>query len=801
MIFSKATVCIQLITLFFIALSVTSSSLELSLIDKFGDGWGDAALMVVTPSEELGAMSPTCGTNPLNMNIDVNEDGLYYFIVSNTGDASAVQNPWEIFWTISLTDSSEVYSGGYNTTLVLDYNKDSKTPWSLVYWDNLLPKESSIKSCSKGQVSNTKTCSKSSIKKTASTYSNTNRMPSSMPSTPVSKTKEVNPTKSVKKSKEESTLFSLKNTSLDTVEISRSSDKSSIETSRKDFSITQIHGTVEGGDQFFSSTKKPTKKTTSAAQSHDGEIPSRGQHKGVNGATSTSASRGLLEGANADSSTSSTSKKRSTGILKAPETTSKGTTVGNRQNQFIRAVVSKTENDQTQRRKGPKSSKDSKKSGPKSNKEGKGNNHFGKHDSYVPGRRGAAGSTKKKDKTGLQLQVTMYDSSGSGWRRGYLGTSFYISDDKMESLVAFGSLESGSYSGICSYCLPEGSYFFRVASSADSDSTADAKWNFCGVDGLPSQQLSFHVEDGVCVPDATVDLDTICYGTISSYVTIVGAIGLYGLKAAVLERQETVLVENALKAVVSGWANAVFTTTSSTLDMSKAGLGLKLQFSVVFESESAFDVDGMCHSAVVDLVEDIGATLNQTISSGKFKSVVKNVGQSTLHTSNFDHVSNYVFEGLEVSGVSYSGAKSFNAEAGSDGSYTYSDTRSFADEFDEESLLKQPLAYHHVLIVFSLVCMSVAGFFSVSYGFSRRADRYAPALDKSEDGSVKSSDAIENSSGKSDSPVMDKSTDSTDSTSFVMSVSYLINETQLASAARVQYDESSDKGAADTVRV
>lgn len=761
---------------------VSSSTLQLSLIDKFGDGWADAALMVVTPSEELGALSPSCDKNPLNMDIEVTEDGLYYFIVSNTGDESVVQNPWEIFWTINVLDSAEEFSGGYNTTLVLDYNSKSKKPWSLVYWENMLPKESTIKSCSKGQFANTKTCSKSSAKKVSSPVTKSN-MDSSTVAPKESKTGyDSDSTKSGKGRRNKSFHPSF-NVSTDMKNFQDIKNKSYAGSVSQYFSISQVYG-VATDKQFFSGESKsdvsPEPKKAKSTQSYNGEHPLRGRHK--------STSRSLTTNAGDDSNTPiSGNRQAERGILSTPViSTSKGTTDSGRQNLFIRAVVSKAESDQNQREKGSsKSPKGGKKGGIKNSKTPKGK-HFGKHDSNGIARQ-VISPTKRKDKSSLQLQVTMYDTSGNGWKRGYFGTTFYISDDKMESLMAFGSLESGSYSGICSYCIPEGSYFFRVAGAVDSDSLTDVKWDFCNVEGLPSQQLSFHVEDGVCVPDALVDLDTICYGTISSYVTVSGTVGLYGLKAAVLEHQETILVENALKAVISGWGNAVFTTTTSMLELSKEGLGAKLQFSVIFDAENAFDVDGLCYSAVNDLVSDIGSSLNETITNGRFKKILQNIGEMTKN-GNFDHVSDYVFEGLVLSGISYSGAKGFSTSnaGGSEGAVSYSSTETFTEE---SVLSKQPLVYHHVLIVFSLVCISVAGFLGITYGFSSTSrDKYSPALDKSEDESFKSGNFSEISSKENES--MNNSTDSANSTSFVMSVSYLINETNLVSAARVKYDES-----------
>ncbi len=76
--------------------SSSSSSLQLSLFDKFGDGWNGALLWLEKPNGDTNSATVECGDFGLDIDIepdDTNADGLYQLYVSKNG---LMAEPWEV---------------------------------------------------------------------------------------------------------------------------------------------------------------------------------------------------------------------------------------------------------------------------------------------------------------------------------------------------------------------------------------------------------------------------------------------------------------------------------------------------------------------------------------------------------------------------------------------------------------------------------------------------------------------------------------------------------------------------------
>jgi len=124
--------------------------LEVTLWDFFGDGWNGAKLYVEFPDGHVESAAPTCDYQPVHWNFCPETSGTY-FMINIEENNTLPQEYWEIFWTakVEYCNASEptlFYTGGYNTTMVWEYDADSDK-WSLHYSDNLWPNEDTCEGC------------------------------------------------------------------------------------------------------------------------------------------------------------------------------------------------------------------------------------------------------------------------------------------------------------------------------------------------------------------------------------------------------------------------------------------------------------------------------------------------------------------------------------------------------------------------------------------------------------------------------------------------------------------------------
>jgi hypothetical protein len=121
------------------------------LWDQFGDSWNGAEWFVESPDLSISHFAPDCESNPRIIRKDDAESspGLYYLTV-NTPDNSVPQEWWEIFWTVNFHNTGEYYTGGFNTTMVFDFNL-AECKWTLVHYLNLWNNTKDCDGCGNSQ--------------------------------------------------------------------------------------------------------------------------------------------------------------------------------------------------------------------------------------------------------------------------------------------------------------------------------------------------------------------------------------------------------------------------------------------------------------------------------------------------------------------------------------------------------------------------------------------------------------------------------------------------------------------------
>eukprot|EP01042_Synura_sphagnicola_P002726 gene2726-3316_t len=271
---------------------------------------------------------------------------------------------------------------------------------------------------------------------------------------------------------------------------------------------------------------------------------------------------------------------------------------------------------------------------------------------------------------GLQVTVEMYSSDEQGWfDSNYLGTSFYISDESQTELLAYGSLEGGTYSGHCAYCLGEGSFYFRVTISR----SWTARWSFCNTEGSAAEQLSFHVVNGRCVPDVLSSASSLCYQSLYSVLTLSARFTIQGATSDPFSWRDELLALRALTALGYGWdldhmhlTDKKAAVTSGRRQLSGLTYCIYVSLSVV--PELAYEVDGSSHAALLYLVSALKQSLRETFSLGYYTAAIRTlVTEESLSLSVFREATVCTLEDLEMVSVTYVGAEEMAVSAESGG--------------------------------------------------------------------------------------------------------------------------------------
>ena len=559
----------------------------MTLIDLFGDGWGDDALWYIETENEvlIDSGAPYCSSNTVTKQICGSRNETYYMFVISQRDNKVPRNHWEILWKVEILSTGENFVGGYNTTMVLSYDADG---WDLVYGDKLLPNSMVMNLCHIKETSRKCKDVTDGPKKFKSLKEKVK--PSSPQMQRVFSSDGSDMTKNFASSKKKNSQTM--DSSLESVSKSSplKSYVPSTATSKKDYII----GKEDDKEALIRSNMNDPGDTNYPL---DGFSSSYDTYQLDGNRLLTRSEEDQIE------------HKDAQRILKKRGDSSQ-----------IKSAAQKMKSSPSS--KGKTSSKSSKSPKDKNNKK-----------SVI--------IETPTDDDNAKIYVHMYDSSGKGWYKpDYSGTSFYISDDSKTELIAYGTLENGTYSGYCEYCFREGSYYFRVGPAWPSNRPGVVdNWFFCHTNGTAGQELAFHIENGNCVPDVVVTSENLCTKAIYSIVTLSGAISLRGVSTEQLDitRARQVLTK-ALSSSMYGWNADDISISESILNnrdvqgkniaalrqhRNLGSFSFDIGFEVSFESESIYDVDGTNYAAVKTLVSQLASDLGTVAKGGQLSSAIR----------------------------------------------------------------------------------------------------------------------------------------------------------------------------------
>lgn len=290
-------------------------------------------------------------------------------------------------------------------------------------------------------------------------------------------------------------------------------------------------------------------------------------------------------------------------------------------------------------------------------------------------------SSKSKSRYGppaVNLRVSMFDDDRMRWwKTDYSGASWYLADDRRTTLFQTGSLcsdvkrsgkkgkDSEMTSGYCNVCLGDGSYSMRFSGQPSYDFTS---WDFCGVQGGHGQELTFHVKKGKCIADSLVGVEADCYGTVVSTVVVRGVVNLFGLTSEFIESSQYSIMPGILADSVVGWEAKNIEVQSTTLtsrslsstSRSLAEFDVDVEFTVSFESETDYGVEGRMYSKVQNLVNSLEDSLASRVSSESF---TVSLAQSAVLAGAFslERVQSAELVWLELDSISYEGVQEMKA--------------------------------------------------------------------------------------------------------------------------------------------
>jgi hypothetical protein len=125
-----------------------NTCLTLEVSDFYGDGWDSVEFHGEEEGGAAMSMAPDCMHKKLSTQICPDKDGTYYFTAAHANSSYIPENYWEVFWTATSHNCdgsvANVYTGGFNSSLIMDYMGNS---WSVQYWENLWDNEKKCDAC------------------------------------------------------------------------------------------------------------------------------------------------------------------------------------------------------------------------------------------------------------------------------------------------------------------------------------------------------------------------------------------------------------------------------------------------------------------------------------------------------------------------------------------------------------------------------------------------------------------------------------------------------------------------------
>eukprot|EP01041_Mallomonas_annulata_P008058 gene8058-16518_t len=146
--------------------------------------------------------------------------------------------------------------------------------------------------------------------------------------------------------------------------------------------------------------------------------------------------------------------------------------------------------------------------------------------------------------------IHLYDSSGNGWfSNDGKGASYYITNENKVDLLATGTVCGDLKSMTCVVELSDGQYYLRIGGAEDTHKK-DLHWSFCGVKGIPQEELSFTISDGKCISGRIQSYRIIAQNAGRTVVMMEGQVLLKNVYTEAFSLSEQRTIEQALASVV-----------------------------------------------------------------------------------------------------------------------------------------------------------------------------------------------------------------------------------------------------------
>eukprot|EP01041_Mallomonas_annulata_P001540 gene1540-2970_t len=580
-----------------------------------------------TPNSYTAMMAPNCTNNPIVLETcGEYGEGNYYFMIDDGSTSEKSQNSWEIMWSITIDKTRLTYTGGIKTAMVLNYDAISKG-WSVLYSQSLLKNKLELTECGvanniikSGQCPET---SKSTQDLAFEAKIQQMYAEGRFRSTFLSNPKSGKSSSKYDHRHRYSHSYSNAQNELSVPDrlIGHEDQKPSRNLVWNENKVNKEEMPIYKSYILPSSKNDRKKDSQSKPTSHPVQKPVTTSNK--------ETVRSNKQPSSSSPSSTLTSIKKTIETIKSvlhknlptSEPTKYPSTLNNESSTLLDLTINK------------KSKPDLKARSTVVQMASKARNNSRTsiqkliHEKSTEILKDI--KSESSGKSSAELKVIMYDSDGEGWfNANYEGTMFYITDETKTDLLAYGTLANGSYSAFCDYCLEEGSYYFRVTPSIHN---IERKWSFCHTDGTTSQELSFHIENGICIPDALVDLKSICSRAHYSVITVAGVLSLQGVTSEIFTQEEKWVVVNALGSSVYGWdpgfieINDVFLnlhgdmgTTSTSTARSLSSFTYDIEFETSYVSEIAYNIDGTNYMANIRFIESLEKVIQNSISSGDF---------------------------------------------------------------------------------------------------------------------------------------------------------------------------------------
>eukprot|EP01041_Mallomonas_annulata_P001692 gene1692-3276_t len=336
--------------------------------------------------------------------------------------------------------------------------------------------------------------------------------------------------------------------------------------------------------------------------------------------------------------------------------------------------------------------------------------------------------------TMVDLSVAMYSASGEGWYEpNYEGIMFHIADETQTELLAYGTLANGSYTGRCDYCFDQGSYIFRVASNGIQKD--GVRWSFCNTNGSLSEQLSFHIRDGSCIPDVLLDLTTICEDAFSTVVRLRGQVAVTGFTSEAFVSQEEEIIAEAIAATIPGWETENIEVEKAEENQNYvhenhpvAGHSTSTyNFEVSFAPKIAYEFSGITYDGMDELIIRLSDMLQESIISGKFIEVVQTLAYGVSEVSHITHVESADVSVLTMEDISYLGTKLLLSSESSEAQSTTTTSHSHNLHTEQQQVDNQFISMYLLSIIVAAllgVIFTVFVIVSMIYIHNSRAKRF-----------------------------------------------------------------------------